>query len=134
MLTDERSIIFFDGECNLCNGFVQLVLKNEKSVFFYFSSLQSHFSKEFFIQNKFNANGLDSVIVYHNKQFYSQSKAAFTVVRNLHWPYRALLVLNVFPTKMADFFYQLIAKYRFFIFGKTNTCWVMTEDTKTRFL
>jgi predicted DCC family thiol-disulfide oxidoreductase YuxK len=38
-------LILFDGVCNLCNGFVQFVIKNDKKKLFKFGSLQSENSK-----------------------------------------------------------------------------------------
>ncbi len=53
-MSNRESIIFFDGNCNLCNGFVQFVLKNETEPTFLFCSLQSNFATHFFKENNFD--------------------------------------------------------------------------------
>lgn len=131
---NRESIIFFDGNCNLCNGFVQFVLKNEASSLFLFCSLQSEFSINFFKENNFNTNGIDSVIVFQNNQFYIQSKAAFIILKHLKMPFKMVSFLSFLPLFFTNFIYNLIAKYRYKLFGVNNTCWVMTNENKGRFL
>ncbi|MES2381866.1 MAG: DCC1-like thiol-disulfide oxidoreductase family protein [Bacteroidota bacterium] len=129
-----ESIIFFDGECNLCNGFVQFVLKHEQAPNLKFSSLQSEFAQNFFKQQNFDPSSIDSVIVYHNNQFYLQSKAAFIVIAQLKSPYKWLSVFKFIPSFIANFIYKIIARYRYNIWGKTNQCWVMKPNYQDRFL
>lgn len=129
-----QSIIFFDGECNLCNGFVRFVLLHEASKYYKFTSLQSNFTKQFFIKNNFNSQSIDSVIVFENNQFYTESIAAFRIINNLKWPYKLLICFNIFPLFIKQYSYQFIAKHRHKIFGKSNECWVMQPQFKDRFL
>lgn len=39
--SNERNIILFDGVCNLCTGFVHLILRFDKKELYTFASLQS---------------------------------------------------------------------------------------------
>jgi len=133
-MESNQSIVFFDGVCNLCNGFVQFVLTHEKNQTFQFCSLQSDFAKDFFKQHQFETVHIDSVIVYKNQQFYIQSEAAFKVIEELKWPYKAFLIFKVFPKFINNFVYKNIAKYRYKIFGKSDTCWVIKPEHKQRFL
>lgn len=130
----QQSIVFFDGVCNLCNGFVQFVLKHEANAEFKFCSLQSDFAANFFKEKQFISSGIDSVIVYENNQFYMESEAAFKIINKLRWPYKAFGIFSFIPEFMSNLMYKFIAKYRYRIFGKSNVCWVMTEKTKNRFL
>ncbi len=129
-----HSIVFFDGVCNLCNGFVQFVLKHEAKIDFQFCSLQSDFAVKFFKDNQFNLIGIDSVIVFENNQFFIKSEAAFKIISKLKWPYKAFNVFIVLPKFFNDFIYQLVAKFRYKIFGKTNFCWVSNVGFNERFI
>ena len=133
-MIQKQSIVFFDGVCNLCNGFVQFVLKNEANSCYKFCNLQSDFASNFFKEKQFNSNGIDSVIVFENNQFYIESKAAFKIINKLKWPYKALNVFIIIPKFINNLLYKFIAKNRYKIFGKSNVCWVMNEQTKNRFL
>ena len=129
-----QSIVFFDGVCNLCNGFVQFVLKHEANSHYKFCSLQSEFASNFFKEKQFISKGIDSVIVFENNQFYIESAAAFKIINKLNWPYKAFGVFKAIPKFISNSIYRLIAKYRYKIFGKSNVCWVMTDQYKSRFL
>jgi len=129
-----QSIVFFDGVCNLCNGFVQFVLKNEAHSHFVFCSLQSEFANHFFKEKNFVSTGIDSVIVFENNHFYIESEAAFKIISKFKWPYRAFGIFAILPDFINNFIYKLIARYRYKIFGKTNVCWVMSNNYKERFL
>jgi predicted DCC family thiol-disulfide oxidoreductase YuxK len=133
-MEQNQPIVFFDGVCNLCNGFVQFVLKNESNEVFKFSNLQSDFAIDFLKNNNFNTYHIDSVVVYKNNLFYIQSEAAFKIIEELKWPYKSILIFNLLPKIVNNFFYTIIAKTRYSIFGKTNTCWVMKPEYKQRFL
>jgi len=130
----QQSIVFFDGVCNLCNGFVQFVLKHEANSHFKFCSLQSEFAVNFFKEKKFISIGLDSVIVYENNQFYIESLAAFKIINKLKWPYKAIGVFSILPKFIINLIYKFIAKNRYKLFGKSNVCWVMTNNYQSRFL
>ena len=54
-------IIFFDGYCGLCNGFVDFILKFDKNAVFKFSPLQSEFAKTKL--NQSDVEDLKSVVV-----------------------------------------------------------------------
>jgi hypothetical protein len=133
-MPQQQSIVFFDGVCNLCNGFVQFVINHETNSDIKFCSLQSDFAANFFKEKQFISSGIDSVIVYENNQFYIESEAAFKIISKLKWPYKAFVVFSIFPKFINDTIYKFIAKNRYKIFGKSNVCWVVTEQTKNRFL
>ncbi len=133
-MIQQQSIVFFDGVCNLCNGFVQFVIKHEANSHYKFCSLQSEFAAKFFKEKQFFSSGIDSVIVFENNQFYIESEAAFKITNKLKWPYKAAGVLSFIPKFISNFIYKYIAKHRYKIFGKSNFCWVMNEQTNNRFL
>ena len=41
----QNHVVYFDGVCNLCNGFVQFLLKNDKRRRLSFAALQSEAGK-----------------------------------------------------------------------------------------
>ena len=53
----EMNIIFYDGDCGLCNRFVKFVLRFEKSSLFYFSPLSSELAK-----SELHEQSLDNIV------------------------------------------------------------------------
>jgi predicted DCC family thiol-disulfide oxidoreductase YuxK len=129
-----QSIIFFDGECNLCNGFVQFILKNESVAHYKFCSLQSSYAKEFFKINNFVFLNIDSVVLFENNSFYIRTEAVFKIIKMLKFPYKLLTIFRFLPLVINNFFYNLIAKYRYKLFGKTSVCWILKPQWDNRFL
>jgi predicted DCC family thiol-disulfide oxidoreductase YuxK len=126
-------IIFFDGVCNLCNGAVQFVLKNDKNNVFKFASLQSDFAQEFLKKHQLPTQNFDTIILIESDQVLFKSKAIFKVAKYLP-KYSWLSIFSFMPMFVTDFFYDIVSKSRFKWFGQRESCWLPTDELKERFL
>lgn len=133
MANTEKSIIFFDGVCNLCNGAVQKVLKNDTKAKFSFASIQSAFTAEFFEVNGFQ-NNADTIILFYKGKFYTKSTAALMVAFHLKFPYPLFTFFRIFPSFLRDPIYDFIARNRYKWFGKQESCMIPERQWKARFL
>ena len=133
-LTDKKSIILFDGLCNLCNSSVQFILKHEKNQNFLFASLQSDACAKILLQLNYKNNDLNSLVLIEGNKIYKKSTAALRIIKELkpmwHWFY----ILIIVPKFIRDSVYDLIAKNRYRWFGKKNTCMVPSPEIQERFL
>jgi predicted DCC family thiol-disulfide oxidoreductase YuxK len=127
-----KRIIFFDGHCNLCNTVVSFLFKIDKKHLFYFSSLQSKTAaKELHTQDL----GLDTIVLLVNSEKSYRSTAILRIFYELGGGYTLLaLVFSIFPVTVRDWFYNLIAKSRYQIFGKKDTCRIPTAEERHYFL
>lgn len=117
----EKSIILFDGHCNLCNGFVNFILKKDKTKLFQFVALQSEKGKEFLAKFKIPSE-TDSVVLIIGNKIYLESDAAIEIVRVLPTPWNLMQVLKIVPKKLRDWIYKWIAGNRYRWFGKRDAC------------
>lgn len=129
-----KSVVLFDGVCNLCNGFVQFAIRRDRKKNLSFSSLQSNFSKNLLLQNGLNGSYLDSLVFYKNGKIYTRSGAALRITKELDglWPIAYSLMIIPYPIR--DLVYDFIAKKRYKWFGKKDRCMVPTPELKERFL
>ena len=99
-------IVFFDGECGLCNRLVDFFIRADTSKTLYFSSLQSPFAIHFFKEREINIQ-LDTMYFYHNRQIYDQSAAVKQLFLCLTG-YRHLvgLLIGLAPQNFADYVYR----------------------------
>lgn len=134
MLTNDKHIILFDGVCNLCNGFVQFVIKHDKKNKFKFSSLQSPFSQNILLQNNIPNTHFDSFIYWRHNKILQQSTAALYVLKDLKGWLSIVFVLIIIPRFLRNAVYNFIAKNRYKWFGKTETCWLPTPQLKAKFI
>lgn len=127
-----KKVIFFDGFCPLCNGFVDFALNRDIKHQFYFSSLQSITAKKLLQPQDLS---LDSVVYFEDEKVFKKSQAVLRILFYLG-PYWSLLsiILSIFPRFISDFIYDIIAKNRYRFFGKYDTCRLPSIEQKNYFL
>ncbi|MFS4447470.1 thiol-disulfide oxidoreductase DCC family protein [Maribacter sp. 2307UL18-2] len=130
-----KKIILFDGVCNLCNGFVQFVIKRDKNDVFRYASLQSEIGEQLISERGIDTKTIDSVIlIVPGVAYYLKSGAALQIGRELKG-YRTLSrVLILIPRGLRNIVYDLIARYRYAWFGKKDQCMIPTPDLRAKFL
>ena len=131
---DHKTIILFDGICNLCNGAVQFLLKREKQEQFVFASLQSDAAKYILLQYNVKKISMDSILFIEDGQIYQKSTAVLKISKYLNWPWTMVSVFRLLPLRFRDKMYDLIAKHRYSWFGKKDTCMMAIPKYKNRFI
>lgn len=135
MVEEGKKVILFDGVCNLCNRSVQFVIKRDRNDLFRFAALQSEAGEKLVKERGIDTSKVDSIILIEpGIAYYVKSEAALRIARSLSgiWP-----VFGVFlwlPGAFRDFFYDLVAKNRYKMFGKQDACMVPTPELKNKFL
>ncbi len=129
-----NKVIFFDGVCNLCSGFVQFIIKQDKKQQFSFAALQSKYAQEALKSYDLNTSELQSVVFITNNRVYTKSDAAIEIAKQLGGLWYLLSGLKIFPLSFRNWVYDFIGKNRYKWFGKTDSCMVPSETLKSRFL
>ena len=134
-LSQNKKIILFDGVCNLCNGFVQFVIKYDKKDIFRFAALQSEIGQEILEQTGLCNQNIDSVILYEPEIGYLlKSNAAIEILKNLGGIFYLSIIFKIFPRFIRDAIYDFIARNRYKWLGKKETCMIPTLELKAKFL
>lgn len=133
-MINSYSILIFDGECNLCNNWVKLVLRFDKKQRFKFCSLQSEQGRKL-IGDQISLETLpQTVVLIENDKLYTHSTAALRVVQQLAFPVSMLVVFKIIPVKVRDGVYNWIARNRYKWFGKQQSCRIPEPEIMHRFL
>ena len=130
--------MFFDGVCNLCDGFVNFLADHDPQENIKFGAIQRH--KD--LLEKHNAGQyaeggaeeLSTMVFIQGDQVHVRSSAALRALAMMESPWRMLSVFILIPTPLRDLGYKLVARYRYIVFGKSETCRLPTERFKRRFL
>jgi predicted DCC family thiol-disulfide oxidoreductase YuxK len=130
----QQAVILFDGVCNLCNGFVQFVIKRGNGNYFSFAALQSEYANQQLEKFNYKATGLASVVLIENNKVYTKSTAALRILKKMKGFYPLLYAFIIVPPLIRDTVYQWIARNRYRWFGKTESCMIPTPELKSRFL
>jgi predicted DCC family thiol-disulfide oxidoreductase YuxK len=131
-----RSVVFFDGVCNLCNGTVQFLIDHDKREVLRFAALQSEAAKAMLDGRDLDPTrqSLDSVLLLEGDTLYARSDAALRIARRLSGAWPALYALIVVPRFLRDALYDFIARHRYRWFGRTEACRIPTPALRARFL
>ncbi len=134
MALADTHIILFDGVCNLCNGFVQFVIRHDKKRAFMFASLQSAYAASLPGLEAGVVHKLSTVVLQDGDRYYFKSTAALRIARMLGFPFSLAYVFIILPVTVRDAVYDWIAHNRYAWFGKREACWLPTPELKGRFL
>ena len=133
-ITKNKSIIIFDGICNLCNSSVQFLLKHDKKERFLFVSFQSDAAKKILLQYNYTNTELSSIILLQEGILYKKSTAALRIARQLNFFWSLSYIFIILPKGFRDFIYDINAKNRYQWFGKRDSCIVDNGKYKSRFI
>lgn len=127
----EKEILFYDGNCGLCNRVVKWVIRFEKSPKLYFSPLESEFATRFFEEKGCVKPDLSTFYFYTSYQLYTQSNGFLKMLPFLKWYFSFLYIIKLIPICQRDQFYRFIAKNRKRFY--TKSCKI-NKLSKSRFL
>lgn len=134
-LPTNKTIILFDGVCNLCNGAVNWMIDRDRRDQFRFVSLQSELGQQITRHIGVDTARIDSILWYQpGVAYYYKSDAALKIASQLGFPLALWTVFRVLPRALRDGVYDRIAKNRYRWFGKTEQCRIPTPELKSKFL
>jgi predicted DCC family thiol-disulfide oxidoreductase YuxK len=133
-------ILLYDGVCGLCNRLVQFTLRHDSNGIFRFASLQSPLAARTLARHSANASDLDTVYVVLNHELpdeslLSRSDAILFALSQLEGPWRpAASLVQLLPKFLRNAAYNSIARHRYRLFGRSETCILPPDEDQNRFL
>ena len=128
-----KSIILFDGVCNLCNGFVRFVIERDPKKKFKFGSLQSKKGKVLLRKHKLPLE-MKTIVLIEGKKAYTESGAVLRICKSLKQPWPVSYGFICVPKFIRDPAYHFVSKRRYRWFGKKKACPLPKPEWKDRFL
>ncbi|WP_170114414.1 thiol-disulfide oxidoreductase DCC family protein [Litoreibacter ponti] len=133
-LTQGRDVVVFDGVCVLCSGFLKFMLKHDRAERFSFVVAQSELGEALYAHLGLKSADYDTNVVIMDGVIYTKLDAFAAAVGSLGGIWRAARLVRVLPRPLADWLYNRIARNRYSVFGRMESCMVPTPDVKARFL
>jgi predicted DCC family thiol-disulfide oxidoreductase YuxK len=145
----QQTVIYFDGVCNLCNGWIDWVLKVDQANVFKIASLQGAAGQQLLITNpdlkvaivtsdkisKEPPEIFTTIILNINNKIYTETDAIIEILRLLPRPWsNCAPLLSAFPKAVRNAIYKYISRNRYRFFGTRNTCRIPSLIEKTKFL
>lgn len=137
--TSNHPIVLYDGVCGLCNRFVQFVLARDPLGQFRFASLQGRFAAHLLGQHGKDSRDVSTIYVVvpedeGNIRLLQKARAVLFILVRLGGLWMFCRPLAWCPVSALDLMYDLLARWRYRIFGRLDTCAVPSEKWKGRFL
>ena len=133
-----KAVILFDAVCVLCSANARFVLERDREERFVLASMQSDVGAELFRANGLDPSDPSSILVIEGPagggRVRKDSDAVIAIYEGLGWPWRAARVFRLVPAFLRDPIYHPIARNRYRIFGKRESCWVPPERFRARVL
>jgi predicted DCC family thiol-disulfide oxidoreductase YuxK len=134
-----RALLLYDGVCALCNGVVQFLMKQDKLDKFRYTPLQSSLGRE--VLARFDIHAFpDGVMLLTDaltpaEQLCQRSDAVAASLQLLSgaWPVVGR-VLKVVPRPLRDWCYRIIARFRYRLFGRYDSCPIPSPEQRGRLL
>ena len=128
-----EGVILFDGVCVFCSRWVRFVMARDPKMRFRFLPIQSERGRRLAEEWGVSPDNPETNIVVRDGRAWFKSDAALTVLAALPST-RGSGRLTAVPKSLRDLLYDLIARNRYRIFGRSETCMVPSEADRTRFL
>jgi predicted DCC family thiol-disulfide oxidoreductase YuxK len=128
-----KPIVFYDGSCGLCHGFVQFMVRHDPDDTIQFAALQGDTAAREI--PAYLGSDLESVIFRDDDgAVYSQSTAALRAIARLGGAWRLATLLLAVPHGLRDIIYRYVARHRYGWFGTVDRCALPSPAVRHRFL
>ena len=128
------SVLIFDGECVLCNGTVQWILRRDTRKRLRFAAAQTPAGIALLQAHNIPTETTETVWLISENRAYSRSEAVLRTLRLLGFPYAMLWVAMLIPPPLRDSVYGYIAQNRLRWFGKYDACRLPTAAERDRYI
>jgi predicted DCC family thiol-disulfide oxidoreductase YuxK len=137
--TESNPILLYDGVCGLCNRLTGFILKRDKRDRFRFAPLQSDFAAQLLRRHGADPHDLDTVYVVldygkQSERLLARSEAILNIAGELGGIWNVGRVGRVLPLSIRDRLYNFIARNRYRVFGKHETCLLPEPRYQKKFL
>ena len=134
-MTDNRPVILFDALCVLCSANAQFVLRHDRRRRFLLASIQGEAGHALARRHGVDPDHPDTIIVVQGDRVRRDSDAVLAIYAGLGRPWTAIAAVGrVVPRALRDPIYRWIARNRYRLFGRRETCWLPSPADRERML
>lgn len=130
-----QATVYFDGTCNLCNGFVDFLIRRDTRRVLRYASQQGPAFAALVARHPEVAS-VDTMLAHvaEGDRLFLKSDAVLATVGFLPAPWPLLRVLRVVPRFVRNAVYDWVARNRYRLFGRRETCRLPSPQEKELFL
>ena len=126
-------VVLYDGECGLCNRSVKFLIARDGGQLYY-APLQGETAAALRDEHPQIPRTLESVVLVEDGKVRLRSKAFLYGAKYLTRPWRWAYWFRWLPAFLLDLGYRFIARIRYRVWGKYDTCQLPTTDQRAKLL
>ena len=123
-------LVIFDGDCAMCSGAVQLILKLEREPKMHFAPIRGETFKRL-IPGALHER--ETMMLHHQGQTLTESEAVLKIAHLLGAPWSIAYAFRILPAGLRNLVYRWIARNRYRIFGRNESCYLAPPEVRNRF-
>lgn len=127
-------VVLFDGVCRLCSTWARFLIRFDRDRVFRLATVQSEAGKAILAWHGLPTDSYETMVVVEGPTVYTKSAAFIRVVARLPFPWPLTGVVWIIPRFIRDWLYDRVARNRYKLFGRYDTCLVPSPDIASRFL
>jgi predicted DCC family thiol-disulfide oxidoreductase YuxK len=125
-------VVYFDGYCNVCNAFIDFLIRRDRKRLLKYAPVQGVTAKENLpaevVQN------ISTMALQDNGKIYLESTAAIRTIAHLGGIYSLMSIFLIVPPFLRNWVYRWVANHRYLFAGRSETCRVPTAEERAQFL
>lgn len=127
-------IVLFDAQCVLCSANARFILTHDRHRRFYLAAMQDAVGAELFRRHGLDPADPTSILVIDGDKVHRDSDAVLAIYHGLGFPWSLAAAIRLVPRAIRDPIYRLVARNRYRLFGRRETCWLPEERFRGRVL
>jgi predicted DCC family thiol-disulfide oxidoreductase YuxK len=136
---ESKAIVLYDGVCGLCNRAVQFLLKRDRLDRLQFASLQSELAGKVLNRHGIDHKYLDTVYAVlnygePNETLLAKGDAFLFFAGVIGGIWSVARVVKIIPPPVRNWLYDFVARHRYQVFGKSESCVLPDPKQRHKFL
>ncbi len=127
-------VVLFDGVCKLCNAWSRFLIRFDRNRIFKLASVQSPQGQAILRWHGLPTDAFQTMLLVEGPRVFTRSTAFVRVVARLPFPWFLAAGSWLIPRPVRDWLYDRVARHRYALFGRYDSCMLPDPDHRGRFL
>jgi predicted DCC family thiol-disulfide oxidoreductase YuxK len=129
---DSKPLVIYDGVCVFCSHAMRSIARRDRSGLIQFASAQSPLGQALFRHYGLDPITFETVLLLRDGHAFGKFAMALEMAHLIGGPWRLSTVFRPLPRRLQDLAYDLVAKNRYRLFGRTDTCMLPDPSWRSR--
>ncbi len=131
---DDKPVIVFDGQCVFCSAWARFVLRVDRRHVYRLLPAQSALGRALYVHYGLDPEHYTTNILIRDGRAYFKADGSIRMAAGLGLPWSLAVIFRLLPRGLREALYDLVARNRFRLFGRSDICYAPRPQDRDRFL